>query len=84
MFEHTEKKNIQSIDVHNQYGEWGVYYDSDDDTFYIKDHPEAPYSKEQLSSLVVSAGYTLSMTRVTTDAEDMHEYGLADSDNPAQ
>ena len=83
MFEHTEKKNIQSIDVHNQYGEWGVYYDSDDDTFYIKDHPEAPYSKEQLSSLVVSAGYTLSMTRVTTDAEDMHEYGLADSDNPA-
>ena len=83
MFEHTEKKNIQSIDVHNQYGEWGVYYDKDDDTFYVKDHPEAPYSKEQLSSLVVSAGYTLSMTRVTTDAEDMHEYGLADSDNPA-
>lgn len=83
MFEHTEKSNIESIDVHNEYGEWGIYYDYDDEEFYVTDYPEAPYSKEQLSSLVVSAGYTLSMTRVTTDCEDMHEYGLADSDNPA-
>ncbi len=83
MFEHTEKSNIESIDVHNQYGEWGVYYDYDDESFYVTGHPEAPYSKEQLSSLVVSAGYTLSMKRVTTDCEDMHEYGLADSDNPS-
>ncbi len=83
MFEHTEKSNIESIDVHNEYGEWGVYYDYDSEEFYVTGYPEAPYSKEQLSSLVVSAGYTLSMTRVTTDCEDMHEFGLADSDNPA-
>ncbi|MGN1127718.1 MAG: DUF4340 domain-containing protein [Candidatus Flemingiibacterium sp.] len=83
MFEHVEKKEIQSIDVHNEYGEWGIYYDADDGEFYITGYPEAPYSKEQLSSLVVSAGYTLSMKRVTTDCEDMSEYGLADSDNPA-
>lgn len=83
MFEHTEKSNIESIEVHNEYGEWGVYYDYDDETFYVTGYPEAPYSKEQLSSLVVSAGYTLSMKRVTTDCEDMHEYGLAESDDPA-
>jgi hypothetical protein len=83
MFEHTEKSNIQSIEIHNEYGEWGVYYDKDDDTFYITGYPEAPYDKEKFSSLIVSSGYTLSMTRVTENAEDMSEYGLADSDNPA-
>ena len=39
--------------------------------------------KEKISSLFVSCGYTLSMTRVTEDCEDMSEFGLADSDNPA-
>lgn len=83
MFEHTEKSNIESIEIHNEYGEWGVYYDYDDEAFYITGYPEAPYDKEVFSSLVVDSGYTLSMTRVTTDCEDMSEYGLADSDNPA-
>ncbi len=82
MFDHEEKKNIQEIEIHNDYGEWGVYYDAADDTFYITGYPEAPYDKEKFSSLIVSAGYTLSMKRVTEDCEDMHEYGLADSDNP--
>lgn len=83
MFSHEEKADIQSIRVHNEYGEWGVHYDEEVEDFYIDDYPEAPYDKELFSSLIVSAGYTLSMTRVTEDAEDMSEYGLADSDNPA-
>ncbi len=83
MFDHTEKKEIESIEIHNEHGTWGIYYDYETEEFYITDHPEAPYSKELLSSLVVSAGYTLSMKRVTTDAEDMSEYGLSEADNPA-
>ncbi len=83
MFEHTEKKNIQEIEIHNEHGEWGIYYDKKDDSFYITGYPEAPYDKEKLSSLVVSAGYTLSMKRVSENCEDMSEYGLADADNPA-
>ena len=83
MFEQVERSNIQSIEIHNDQGEWGVYYDSGDQTFYITGYPEAPYDKEKLSSLFVSAGYALSMTRVAEDCQDMSEYGLAESDNPA-
>lgn len=83
MFEQVERSNIQSIEIHNDQDEWGVYYDSGDQTFYITGYPEAPYDKEKLSSLFVSAGYALSMTRVAEDCQDMSEYGLAESDNPA-
>ena len=83
LFEKEERSNIQSIDVHNSTGEWGFYYDDKDESFYVTGYPEAPYDKEKISSLFVSCGYTLSMTRVTEDCEDMSEFGLADSDNPA-
>ena len=83
MFEHIEQAGIQEIEVHNSYGVYAFYRNEEDDTFYIKDMESAPYMKTALSSLVVSAGYTLSMERVTTDCQDMSEYGLAESDNPA-
>ena len=65
LFEKEERSNIQSIDVHNSTGEWGFYYDDKDESFYVTVYPEAPYDKEKISSLFVSCGYTLSMTRVT-------------------
>lgn len=83
LFDHYERKDIQSIDIHNEFGEYGFYYDEADEAFYVKDHPGAPYSKELFSSLVVSTGYTLSMERVTMDCEDLSEYGLADDQEPA-
>ena len=82
MMEHIEMADIKSIEVHNQHGAY-TFYRASDDAFYIKGQEGAPYSYELLSSLVVSAGYTLSMTRVTTDCTDFHEYGLAEEDNPA-
>ncbi|MBQ8551289.1 MAG: DUF4340 domain-containing protein [Clostridia bacterium] len=83
IFDHYERKDIKSIEIHNEYGEYGFYYDETDEAFYVIDHPAAPYSKELFSSLVVSTGYTLSMERVTMDCEDMSEYGLAEDQNPA-
>ncbi len=82
MFNHTEKADIQSVEVHNEFGTYTFYRDSSDN-FVIKDAESASYDKEMLSSLVVSSGYTLSMTRVSENCEDMSEYGLAESDNPA-
>lgn len=82
MFEHVEKSDMESIFVHNSYGEYEFYRGTDDE-LYIRGNEGAPYSLTALSSLVVSSGYTLSMERVTTDAEDLSEYGLADSDKPA-
>lgn len=83
LFEHFERKDIQSIDVHNRYGEYGFYYNTKDEAFYVKEHEYATFDKELFSSLVVSTGYPLSIERVTTECEDLSEYGLAEEQSPA-
>ena len=82
MFNHTEKANIQSVEVHNTHGTYTFYRDASDN-FVIKDAETASYDREMLSSLVVSSGYTLSMTRVSENCEDLSEYGLSKADNPS-
>jgi len=82
MYEHVEKSDMDSILVHNENGEY-EFYRGDDDELYIRGNEGAPYSLTALSSLVVSAGYTLSMERVSMDADNLSEYGLADSDKPS-
>lgn len=74
MFEHTEKADIRSIEVHNSYGTYTFYRDENDE-FQIKGFEGTVYDKELLSSLVVSAGYTLSMAKVDKPVS-MEEYGL--------
>lgn len=75
LFEHIERAHIKQVDISNASGSWSICRGEDDD-FYIKDHKSVPYDSTLLSSLVVSAGYTLSMTRVTTECTDWAEYGL--------
>ncbi len=82
LFEHTEKANIQSIEVHNDSGTWTMYR-GDDNEFYLKGYEGAPYSKALLASLVSDAGYTLSMTRVTDNCTDWSVYGLDEASTPA-
>ncbi len=83
IFEHTDRKDIKSIDIHNEFDEFGFYYDEEDEAFYVKGYEAAPYSKELFSSLVVNVGHTLSTERVTTDCDNLSEYGLADEQSPA-
>jgi hypothetical protein len=84
MMEHLEKADMQSIEIHNSHGSYTMYRGSDEE-FYIKGHEGAPYSLEALSSLVVSAGYTLSISRVGYDFtdEEMSAYGLGPNDDYA-
>ena len=82
MFNHVQKADIQSVDVTNEHGSYTFYRDSSDN-FAIRGAETISYSQERLASLVVSAGYTISMTRVTEICEDMSEYGLSPEDNPA-
>jgi hypothetical protein len=82
MMEHVEKADIQQIEIHNNKGTYTIFKDKTDN-FAVLNNEGAPISPYALSSLVVSAGYTLSMTRVSEDCDDLAEYGLADSDNPA-
>lgn len=84
LFEHVEKADMLSIEVHNEYGTY-TFYRGSDDNFYIKGMETVSYSLEGLSSLVVSTGYTLSMKRLDLDelSDDLSVYGLGDEDNPA-
>lgn len=83
MFEHYEREDIETIDVRNEYGQYGFYHDKEYDTFFVADHPNAPYDTDLFASLVVSAGYTRVDERVHEDCEDMSEYGLDASQSPA-
>lgn len=83
MYEHYERTDIETIEVRNEYGEFGFYHDTEYDEFFLSQYPNAPYDTELFSSLVVSAGYTLVDERVQDDCEDMSEYGLDVSQSPA-
>ena len=83
LFPYTQRKDIKSIEVINQYGSFTCYRSEEDDNFYFKDHEQAPLSADTLSSLVVSAGYTGTVERVTEKCEDWGMFGLAEEDEPA-
>lgn len=83
MFPRAERKQMKSIEVINQYGSFICYRHEDDDNFYFKDHEQAPLSADTLASLVVAAGYTGTIERVTEKCEDWGMFGLAEEDSPA-
>ena len=77
MFERIEQSNISSISVHNSYGDWEMYK-ADDGNFYIRDHESVPYNKSAFSALVVAAGYSATLDRVSDSCtgDALAEYGL--------
>jgi len=83
MMEHITKDRMKEIEVHNSYGSYSMYRSSEDNEFYLRGNEGAPYDQNMFSSLIVSAGYTLTVSRVVTDCEDFSEYGLAEENNPA-
>lgn len=85
IYEHVERSNIQSIEVHNKHGVYTLYYSPADDNFYFLGAETLSYDDELLSYLVVSAGYTIFSDRLTKEerSADLSEYGLAPEDDPA-
>ncbi len=85
MFEHVERNNIQSIEVHNDHGTFTVYYSPADNAFYFLGAETLSYDQELFSYLVVHAGYTLFSQRLEPHqrSENLSEYGLAPEDDPA-
>ena len=81
MYRHVSQENTQQIEVHNRYGTY-TFYRNTDDKFVIKGYETYPYSVTKFSSLAVSAGYSLTTRKIENPikAEDgkYHEYGLAD------
>ncbi len=83
IMEYIDKDNVSFVKVHNEYGEFGVTYDEEEETYIVTDHPAAVYDREKLQSLLSAAGYTLAMERITDSTENFSEYGLSELDNPA-
>jgi hypothetical protein len=81
MYRHVSQDNTQQIEVHNRYGTFTFYRNSDDD-FVIKGYESYPYSVTIFSSLCVSCGYSLTIQKIKdpikADDGKYHEYGLAD------
>ncbi len=83
MYEHHEREDIEKIDIQNEHGKFGFYYDEKYDEFFLSEYPNAPYDTELFASLVVNAGFALVDERVHEECEDMSEYGLDVSQSPA-
>lgn len=80
MFPHIERKDIDSIEVHNTTGEYKFTRVTEDGktTFMLDGFNGIAYQDEAFSQLVVSAGYAIAMERITKEAtpEDYATYGL--------
>lgn len=83
MFNQVERANIQSIEVHNEFGGYTFYYDDEKKDFFFKDYLNSPYSKEMISSLVTDAGFPTIVERIAENTDNLEEYGLSEKDNPA-
>ena len=83
VFPYAERKNMSKIEVKNQYGEYTCYRANGTDEFYFLNYEQAPLSADTLASLVVAAGYTATVERVTEKCEDWDTYGLGAEDTPS-
>ena len=80
MFPYISRSSVASIDVVNQYGEYGFYKDKNG-TFRIRGYDTTGYNGENLSYLIACAGYTLSQRvdkEISLDRFGFSEYGFDD------
>lgn len=83
IFPYAKSDEISNIEVHNQYTSFKCYRNSKDNEFYLEGYEQAPFSADTLSSLVVAAGYTSTLQRVTEECTNWENYGLDDESSPA-
>ena len=84
MFPHIQRASLKSIEVYNSKGQYTFCrYDENDNSssFIIKGSPQIQFDEQIFSSLVVSAGYTISTAKINDPIIDANgefsEYGLA-------
>ena len=83
MFEHIQRERIQVIEVHNQYGDYTVYYNAEIGAFSFLGLENLPYNNELFSQLVVASGFPLISDKFLPDDEDrapLEDYGLGEND----
>ncbi len=83
VFEHMERDEIQSIEVHNQHGTYTAYYNNEYKQFCFYGAEDTPYDENLFSSLIVNAGYVMMIDRLSHEerSSDYSEYGLGENDD---
>ena len=89
MFPRLERASIRSIEIYNSKGQYTFCrYDENDNEseFIIKGSPQVNFDAQKFSSLVVSAGYTISTAKINDPIRDadgeFSEYGLVPATRP--
>ena len=86
IFPHTQKLQIQKLEVHNPEGSFTfVRKKMEDGTtdFVIKGYEELPYNPELFAQLAVSCGYTITLGKIDNDLVKQYghaEYGLVEEE----
>ncbi len=79
IFPQVERKNVQSIEVHNEHGEYTFVRDGEAESdFAIKGYENLGYDEELFSKLIVAAGYTMAPKKVTENPteQELIDYGF--------
>ena len=76
IFPQITREDLQSVKVENEYGEFEFY--KKDGELMLRGSEGTAINGEQLSELVVAAGYPLALVKVAPDADGYAEYGLDD------
>ena len=84
MFRALESSDVAEIYVTNATGSWGFEYDASDSSYYIKGFHGTPYNQTYFTTMLAAARNPIAMKRVTTNADNLSEYGLSDADSPAK
>ncbi|MBR5515411.1 MAG: DUF4340 domain-containing protein [Clostridia bacterium] len=79
MFPTIELENIYDLTVHNQYGEFSMYYynssNPEESTVYMRGYEETPIISDY-SYLMVAARHPVVYSRMTEDLSNLKDYGL--------
>lgn len=83
MFPQVERADIQSMEVHNEYGTYTFVRDGEAESdFAIKGYENLAYDEELFSKLVVATGYSMAPEKVTENPteQELIDYGFAGED----
>ncbi len=85
MFGQIPREQIQSIEVHNSYGDYTAYYNAEHGAFCFLGLEGTPYNEELFSQLVVAAGFPIISDRFLPGEEraPLEDYGLGENDDKA-
>lgn len=82
LFPQIERAQVEEIEVHNTHGSYTFTHDASGN-FYIVGMEGASLDASLVSSLIVGAGYPITMERLIDDCDRWEEYGLGEEDSPA-